>query len=206
MQWLPLIYHDKFIDCLERKKKSKQIRPPSDGPPKVKEAMMIDDVRMFHPPLPFSLSLSLPSVSLPLFLSPVSIIQSDQATGANHKWQKASQKSKPPYSYMSKALKKTATKGQFSMATGPAQKLLGAGDRNTTGTVAAGSGGHMANLLSALLDGGIGMGQSVESWLPCHQTDVGKIQDLMRELMSTYSIVGVSPTGKQLPHVYMKIL
>ena len=94
---------------------------------------------------------------------------------------------------MSKALKNTTSKGQFSMATGPTQKLLGAGgDRNTHGTLAAGSGGQMANLVSALLDNGFGAGPSVELSLPCHQTDVGKMQELMHELMNTYAIVGVS--------------
>ena len=92
---------------------------------------------------------------------------------------------------MSKALKKTTSKGQFSMATGwPAQKLLG--DRNTS--TVAGSGSHMANLMSALMDSGLSAGPSVESSLPCYQTDVGKIQELMQELMNTYSIVGVSHT------------
>ena len=89
---------------------------------------------------------------------------------------------------MSKALKKTTSKGQFSMATGPAQKLLG--DRNTS--TVAGSASHMANPVSTLMDGELSTGSSVESSLPCHQTDVSKIQDLMQELMNTYAIVGVS--------------
>ena len=85
---------------------------------------------------------------------------------------------------MSKALKNTS-KGQFSMATGPAQKLLG--DKTN-----ATAGGHMANLVSALMDSGLSPASTVESCLPCHQTDVGKIKELMQELMGIYSIVGVS--------------
>ena len=184
IQWLPLLYHDKFVACLENKK-PKQVRPPSDGPAKVK-------IVNFSGFLRFSLCLCL-SLSL-------SLIQSDPhhpGTGASHKWLKASQKSKPSYSHMSKALKKATSKAQFSMATGPTQKLLG--DRNTS--TIAGSGGHMANLVSALMDSGLSTGSSVESCLPCHQTNVSKIQELMLELMNTYSIVGVSHVIKYYVYV-----
>ena len=174
IQWLPLLYHDKFVACLEDKK-PKQVRPPSDGPAKVKIIYLSG---VFYS-LSLSLSLSLQS-DLP-----------HPGTGASHKWLKVSQKSKPSYSYMSKALKKATSKTQFSMATGPAQKLLG--ERNAS--TLAGAGGHMANLL---MDSGLSTRSSVESFLPCHQTDVSKIQELMLELMNTYSIVGVSDIIKCL--------
>ena len=86
---------------------------------------------------------------------------------------------------MRKVLKSTS-KAQFSMATGPAQRLLG--DRNAS-TAAGAPGNHM---VSALIDAGPSGGSCVESCLPCHQTDVGRIQELMQELMNVYSIVGVS--------------
>ena len=88
---------------------------------------------------------------------------------------------------MSKALKRSSA-APFSMAASPTQKLLGTRDqdKSTTGV------GHMTNLVSALMDTGLSMGTNVESSLPSHQTDVGSLQQLMQELMNTYSIVGVS--------------
>ena len=89
---------------------------------------------------------------------------------------------------MSKALQSNSI-GQFSMATSSTQKLLGTRDREQG---VASSVGHMTALVSSVMEAGLCSGSAVENCLPCHQTDVGSMQELMKELMDIYSIVGVS--------------
>ena len=119
--------------------------------------------------------------------SPPPPLSSPQASGS--KWLKASQKSRQSYSLLSKALNSNSI-GQFSMATSSTQKFLG----REKGV--ASSSGHMTMLVSSLMDAGLCSGSAVENCLPCHQTDIGSMQELMRQLMDLYSIVGVRIKGE----------